>query len=63
MIGGIVIVGSSHWLLNFVLRNTRQAMTFVSMVFGTVNIARYTMGKEWMENITTVRRLHPTVTL
>jgi len=38
-------------------------MTFVSMVFGTMNMARYAMGKEWMENITNVRRLHPTVTL
>ena len=45
---GIVIVGSTHWLLNFVLRNTRQAMTFVSMMFGTMNIARYAMGRELM---------------
>ena len=44
----IVIVGPTHWLLNFVLRNTRQAMTFISMVFGKVNIERYTVGEELM---------------
>jgi len=38
-------------------------MTFVNMAFGTKNIVRYTTGKEVMKNITTVRRLHPTVAL
>jgi hypothetical protein len=38
-------------------------MTFISMTFGTTNVVRYMRGKEVMKNITTVRRLHPTVAL
>jgi hypothetical protein len=38
-------------------------MTFISMVLGTMNIVRYMMGKDLVQNTTTVRRLHPTVAL
>jgi hypothetical protein len=54
----ILVVGSTDWLPNFVLRNTRQAMTFISMTFSAPSNSRYTTGKEWMQNITSVRRLH-----
>jgi len=38
-------------------------MAFISMTFGATNIVRYTRGRVWMQNITTVSRLHPTVAL
>jgi len=38
-------------------------MTSISMMFGAPNVVRYTRGREWLQNITNMRRLHPTVAL
>ena len=65
-----VVDGYDGWLEglstsrpSFIFRKTLHAITFVKAMFGTVNIACKTAGKDGAKMLMTVNRLRPAVTL